>query len=106
MINTVFVSMAVLSEVLVAACDKFRVGLTGLNIAGKLMPSQVRKIPTKLTRRVSLAVGTNFVGRWNGHPSRKHARGFVGNPIRSKTALQGASPSRATARGPDLQERH
>jgi hypothetical protein len=39
MINNVFVSMAVLSEVLVAACDKFRVGLTGLNIAGKLMPS-------------------------------------------------------------------
>jgi len=36
----------------------------------------------------------------------KTCAGFVGNPNRSKTALQGASPSRATARGRDLQERH
>ena len=58
-------------------------------------------LPAKIPRRVSLAAGANFWGIL-----AKACAGFVGNPGRSKTALQGASPSRATARGRDLQARH
>ena len=63
-------------------------------------------LPAKIDAARFAGRRNKFRRQWNGHPSRKHARGFVGNPSRSKTALQGASsPSRATARGRDLQER-
>ena len=81
MINNVFVSMAVLSEVLVAACDKFSRWPYWIEYGGKV-DAFIGSENTYAKIDAARFAGrrNKFRRRWNGHPSRKHARGFVGNP--------------------------